>query len=78
MAEALFCTVCIDGITRSLTLLPEILYVFIFVDLVKYGVLPLAGEIMWNRNDCYCSYYYCTLTTNRSDLPKLEYCTWRR
>ena len=35
-------------------------------------------EIMWNRNDCYYYYYYYTLTTNRSDLPKLEYCTWRR
>ena len=48
---------------------------FIFVDLVKYGVLPLIGEIMWNRNDCCCYYYYDTSTANRSDLPKLEYCT---
>ena len=75
MPEALFCTVCIDGSTRSLAWLLEVLYVFIFVGLVKHGVLPLVGEIMWNRNDCYYYYYYYILPTNRSDLPKLEYCT---
>ena len=32
-------------------------YKYIFVDLEKYGVLTLVGEIMCYRNDHYCYYY---------------------
>ena len=33
-------------------------YVYIFVDLVKYSVFTLVGEIQCYRNDCYYYYYY--------------------
>ena len=55
--------VCVHGVVCKeyydyILFLRICVYIYVFVDLVKRGVLTLLGEIQRYRNDCCCYYQY--------------------
>ena len=55
--------VCVHGVACKeyydyILFLRICVYIYVFVDLVKRGVLTLLGEIQRYRNDCCCYYQY--------------------
>ena len=52
-----WCMWSVRNTVLRLYIIFEVLYLHIFVDLVRCGVLTLAGEILCNRNGCHYSYY---------------------